>query len=126
MSRHRLLLTASGSALANLAADDFLWRREDQSSMTTSLGPRLERLGPVPALHVDFVRLAAEEPSVRWWTVDPGDMRTQMHQDAFPGQDISDRPLPESVVPAFLALLDERPPSGRYRATELVPANAGV
>lgn len=70
--------------------------------------------------------LAAEEPSVRWWTVDPGDMRTQMHQDAFPGQDISDRPLPESVVPAFLALLDERPPSGRYRATELVPANAGV
>jgi NAD(P)-dependent dehydrogenase (short-subunit alcohol dehydrogenase family) len=70
--------------------------------------------------------LAAEEPDVRWWIVDPGDMRTQMHQDAFPGQDISDRPLPESVVPAFLALLDERPPSGRYRAADLVPANAGV
>jgi NAD(P)-dependent dehydrogenase (short-subunit alcohol dehydrogenase family) len=70
--------------------------------------------------------LAAEEPGVRWWIVDPGDMRTQMHQDAFPGQDISDRPLPESVVPAFLALLDERPPSGRYRAADLVPANAGV
>ena len=70
--------------------------------------------------------LAAEEPDVRWWTVDPGDMRTQMHQDAFPGEDISDRPLPESVVPAFLALLDQRPPSGRYRAAELVPANAGV
>jgi NAD(P)-dependent dehydrogenase (short-subunit alcohol dehydrogenase family) len=70
--------------------------------------------------------LAAEEPDVRWWTIDPGDMRTQMHQDAFPGEDISDRPLPESVVPAFLALLDDRPPSGRYRASELVPANAGA
>jgi NAD(P)-dependent dehydrogenase (short-subunit alcohol dehydrogenase family) len=68
--------------------------------------------------------LAAEEPDVRWWTVDPGDMRTQMHQDAFPGEDISDRPLPESVVPAFLALLDGRPPSGRYRASELAPATA--
>jgi NAD(P)-dependent dehydrogenase (short-subunit alcohol dehydrogenase family) len=68
--------------------------------------------------------LAAEEPDVRWWTVDPGDMRTQMHQDAFLGQDISDRPLPESVVPAFLALLDRRPPSGRYLASELVPATA--
>ena len=70
--------------------------------------------------------LAAEEPDVRWWTVDPGDMRTQMHQDAFPGEDISDRPLPESVVPAFLALLDDRPPSGRYRASELAPATAGA
>ena len=53
-------------------------------------------------------------------------MRTQMHQDAFPGQDISDRPLPESVVPAFLALLDQRPPSGRYQASDLVPAGAGA
>ncbi len=68
--------------------------------------------------------LAAEEPDVRWWAVDPGDMRTQMHQDAFPGEDISDRPLPESIVPAFLALLDRRPPSGRYRASELAPATA--
>ena len=70
--------------------------------------------------------LAAEDPGVRWWTVDPGDMRTQMHQDAFPGEDISDRPLPEDIVPAFLALIDDRPPSGRYRAAELVPANAGA
>lgn len=70
--------------------------------------------------------LAAEEPDVRWWAVDPGDMRTQMHQDAFPGEDISDRPLPESVVPAFLALIDDRPPSGRLRAADLVPANAGA
>jgi hypothetical protein len=42
-----------------------------------------------------------------------------MHQDAFPGEDISDRPLPETAVPAFLALIDRRPPSGRYRASEL-------
>jgi len=64
--------------------------------------------------------LAAEEPGVRVWSVDPGDMRTQMHQDAFPGEDISDRPLPESSVPAFLRLLDTRPPSGRYRAADLL------
>jgi NAD(P)-dependent dehydrogenase (short-subunit alcohol dehydrogenase family) len=70
--------------------------------------------------------LAAEDPDVRWWTVDPGDLRTQMHQDAFVGEDISDRPLPESVVPAFLTLLHDRPPSGRHRASELAPANAGA
>lgn len=59
MSGHRLLLTASGGALANLSADNFLWRSDEPSSMESSLGPRLEALGPVPALHVDFVRLAA-------------------------------------------------------------------
>ncbi|HEY2509206.1 MAG TPA: SDR family NAD(P)-dependent oxidoreductase [Streptosporangiaceae bacterium] len=68
--------------------------------------------------------LAAEEPAVRVWRVDPGDLRTQMHQEAFPGEDISDRPLPESVAPAFLRLIGERMPSGRYRATELRPAGA--
>jgi NAD(P)-dependent dehydrogenase (short-subunit alcohol dehydrogenase family) len=66
--------------------------------------------------------LAAEETAIRVWWVDPGDLRTQMHQAAFPGQDISDRPLPESVVPAFVRLVTERLPSGRYRAAELVPA----
>ncbi len=66
--------------------------------------------------------LAAEEVAVRVWRVDPGDLRTQMHQDAFPGEDISDRPLPESVVPAFRRLIGERMPSGRYRAADLVPA----
>jgi NAD(P)-dependent dehydrogenase (short-subunit alcohol dehydrogenase family) len=63
--------------------------------------------------------LAAEDPGVRWYAVDPGDLRTLMHQDAFPGEDISDRPLPETVVPALLELLERRPPSGRYRAAEL-------
>ncbi|MFC9327568.1 SDR family NAD(P)-dependent oxidoreductase [Kitasatospora sp. NPDC057015] len=66
--------------------------------------------------------LAAEEQAVRVWAVDPGDMRTRMHQEAFPGEDISDRPLPRTVVPAFLTLLRERPASGRYRAADLAAA----
>jgi NAD(P)-dependent dehydrogenase (short-subunit alcohol dehydrogenase family) len=66
--------------------------------------------------------LAAEEATVRVWRVDPGDLRTDMHQQAFPGEDISDRPLPETVVPAFRALIAERLPSGRYRAADLLPA----
>ena len=62
---------------------------------------------------------AAENPDLTAYAVDPGDMRTQMHQDAFPGEDISDRPLPETVVPHLLALLASRPPSGRYRAADI-------
>lgn len=64
--------------------------------------------------------LAAEEPGLRVWWVDPGDLRTRMHQEAFPGEDITDRPEPETVVPAFLRLLDTRPPSGRIRLAELL------
>jgi NAD(P)-dependent dehydrogenase (short-subunit alcohol dehydrogenase family) len=63
--------------------------------------------------------LAAEEPGIRVWWVDPGDMRTRMHQDAFPGEDISDRPPPEESVPGVLALIDRHAPSGRYRAKEV-------
>jgi hypothetical protein len=59
--------------------------------------------------------LAVEAPDVRVWVVDPGDLRTQMHQDAFPGEDISDRPLPEAVVPAYVKLVTSRPESGRVR-----------
>jgi NAD(P)-dependent dehydrogenase (short-subunit alcohol dehydrogenase family) len=69
--------------------------------------------------------LAVEEPDLRVHAFDPGDMRTAMHQRAFPGEDISDRPEPETVVPALLRLLDERLPSGRYRAADLAsPAGA--
>ncbi|MDX3194037.1 SDR family NAD(P)-dependent oxidoreductase [Streptomyces sp. MN03-5084-2B] len=64
--------------------------------------------------------LGAEHPDLSVYAVDPGDLRTAMHQRAFPGEDISDRPLPETAVPAFLRLLDERPPSGRYRAADLL------
>jgi NAD(P)-dependent dehydrogenase (short-subunit alcohol dehydrogenase family) len=67
--------------------------------------------------------LAVEEPAVRVWWVDPGDLRTAMHQAAFPGEDISDRPEPYTVVPAFLRLLADRPASGRVRLADLaVPA----
>jgi NAD(P)-dependent dehydrogenase (short-subunit alcohol dehydrogenase family) len=62
--------------------------------------------------------LAAEHPHLRVYAVDPGDMRTRMHQEAFPGEDISDRPPPEESVPGLLALIDDGPPSGRYRARE--------
>ena len=67
---------------------------------------------------------AAEQPGLRVYWVDPGDMRTQMHQDAFPGEDISDRPPPEGSVPGLLALIEGDLPSGRYRASE-VPLPAG-
>jgi NAD(P)-dependent dehydrogenase (short-subunit alcohol dehydrogenase family) len=63
--------------------------------------------------------LGVEEPGIRVHAVDPGDMRTAMHQRAFPGEDISDRPEPHTAVPAFLRLIDERPPSGRYRVADL-------
>jgi NAD(P)-dependent dehydrogenase (short-subunit alcohol dehydrogenase family) len=75
----------------------------------------LEQLGAV---------LAAERPDLRVYSVDPGDMRTRMHQEAFPGEDISDRPPPEESVPGLLPLITGDLPSGRYRAadTAKVPA----
>jgi NAD(P)-dependent dehydrogenase (short-subunit alcohol dehydrogenase family) len=71
----------------------------------------LEQIGAV---------LGAESTgSIRVYSFDPGDLRTPMHQAAFVGEDISDRPLPESVVPAFRRLIEQRPPNGRYQASEL-------
>ena len=64
--------------------------------------------------------LTAEHPNLRIYSIDPGDMRTQMHQDAFPGEDISDRPPPEESVPALRRLIDGDLPSGRYRAADLL------
>jgi NAD(P)-dependent dehydrogenase (short-subunit alcohol dehydrogenase family) len=63
--------------------------------------------------------LAAERPALRVYAVDPGDMRTRMHQEAFPGVDISDRPPPQDSVPALLELIGSSRPSGRYQAREL-------
>jgi NAD(P)-dependent dehydrogenase (short-subunit alcohol dehydrogenase family) len=68
--------------------------------------------------------LAAEHPGHRIYAVDPGDMRTAMHQDAFPGEDISDRPPPEDSVPGLLALIAGELPSGRYRAADLAAVGA--
>ena len=64
--------------------------------------------------------LAAENPDLRVYWVDPGDMRTDMHQAAYPGEDIGDRPLPEQRVPGFIALIESDLPSGRYAAADLV------
>ena len=80
------------------------------------------------ALDLITAVLAAEHPDLHWYAFDPGDMRTAMHQAAYPGEDISDRPDPETVVPSLLMLLATRPASGRYRASDLVtstpPASA--
>jgi NAD(P)-dependent dehydrogenase (short-subunit alcohol dehydrogenase family) len=70
--------------------------------------------------------LAEENPGWRVYWVDPGDMRTQMQQEAFPDEDISDRPLPEESVPGLLALIEGRLPSGRYRAREVVKSEGDV
>ena len=75
----------------------------------------LEQLGNV---------LAAEHPELLVYTVDPGDMRTRLHQEAFPGEDISDRPEPEASVPGLLTLIDGNLLSGRYRTRDLVAAEA--
>jgi NAD(P)-dependent dehydrogenase (short-subunit alcohol dehydrogenase family) len=66
--------------------------------------------------------LAAEQPGWHVWSVDPGDLRTNMHQEAFPGEDISDRPEPITVVPALLALVGSDRPSGRIRLADYVTA----
>ena len=70
--------------------------------------------------------LGAEQPDLHVYAFDPGDMRTAMHQEAFPDEDISDRPEPETVVPAFMQLIETRPPSGRYRSSDLLVATGGA
>jgi NAD(P)-dependent dehydrogenase (short-subunit alcohol dehydrogenase family) len=65
--------------------------------------------------------LGAEHPELRVYAVDPGDMNTRMQQEAFPGEDVSDRPLPEESVPGLLALIEGELPSGRYAARDLIP-----
>jgi NAD(P)-dependent dehydrogenase (short-subunit alcohol dehydrogenase family) len=70
--------------------------------------------------------LGAEQKTLRVYSFDPGDMRTVMHQEAYPGEDISDRPEPESVVPSLLRLIEERPPSGRYTSAQLAPLSERV
>ncbi len=69
--------------------------------------------------------LAAEQPHLHVYAVDPGDMRTRMHQEAFPGEDISDRPPPQESVPGLLALIDGELPSGRYQARAILAGAGG-
>ena len=103
------LLESGDGAVVNVTSDAAVEAYEGWGGYGSSKAA-LEQLTKV---------LAAEEPSVRFWWFDPGDMRTDMHQAAFPGEDISDRPLPEAVaVPALLRLLTLRPPSGRIVASD--------
>jgi NAD(P)-dependent dehydrogenase (short-subunit alcohol dehydrogenase family) len=108
------LLRASGGAVLNITSDAAV------EAYAGWGGYGAAKAGLEQASNV----LAAEELAVRVWWADPGDLRTDMHQRAFPGEDISDRPDPETVVPAFLRLVTERLPSGRYRAAHLLPPAA--
>jgi NAD(P)-dependent dehydrogenase (short-subunit alcohol dehydrogenase family) len=105
----RPLLLRSGGAVLDITSDAAVESYEGWGAYGSSKAA-LDQLGNV---------LAAEEPDLRVWSFDPGDMRTRMHQEAFPGEDISDRPEPETVVPAIRALLRLRAPSGRFRAADL-------
>jgi NAD(P)-dependent dehydrogenase (short-subunit alcohol dehydrogenase family) len=102
-------LQAAGGAIINVSSDAAVEVYQGWGGYGSSKAA-LDQLTAV---------LAAEETSLRCYAFDPGDMRTDMHQQAFPGEDISDRPEPEIVVPALLRLIDERPPSGRYRAADM-------
>lgn len=106
---HHDLLVASGGVVVNITSDAAVEAYEGWGGY----GSAKAALDQVSAV------LAVEEQALLIYAFDPGDMRTQMHQRAFPGQDISDRPDPESVVPALLALVQARPASGRYRARDL-------
>jgi len=108
------LLEAHRGRILNITSDAAVEGYEGWGGYGTSKAA-LEQLSNV---------LAAEHPDLRVYWVDPGDMRTQMHQDAFPGEDISDRPPPEESVPGLVALIEGDHPSGRYQARAL--AEAGV
>ena len=105
-----LLLDAAHPRVLNITSDAAVEAYEGWGGYGAGKAA-LEHLGVV---------LAVEFPALTVWSVDPGDLRTAMHQAAFPGEDISDRPEPSTVVPAFLELIESGRPSGRYRASELV------
>jgi NAD(P)-dependent dehydrogenase (short-subunit alcohol dehydrogenase family) len=107
-----LLLASPRPRLINVTSDAAVEPYEGWSGYGAGKAA-LEHLGAV---------LAVERPALTVWSVDPGDLRTAMHQAAFPGEDISDRPEPATVVPAFLDLIVSDRPSGRYRANDLTPS----
>ena len=113
---HHRLLMASAGAIVNVSSD----AGAEAYECWDGYGSAKAALDQASAV------LAVEEPFLDVYAFDPGDMRAQMHQLAFPGEDISDLPRPESVVPALLALVETRPPSGRYRARDLQPHTAAT
>jgi NAD(P)-dependent dehydrogenase (short-subunit alcohol dehydrogenase family) len=106
------LLRASHGIVVNISSDAAVEAYEGWGAYGSSKAA-LDQLTAV---------LAAEELGLAVYSVDPGDMRTEMHQAAFPADDISDRPAPEAVVPALLQLIATRPPSGRVRAADIAEA----
>ncbi|HJT38212.1 MAG TPA: SDR family NAD(P)-dependent oxidoreductase [Actinomycetota bacterium] len=105
-------LKAAGGIVVNVTSDAGLETYEGWGGYGSSKAA-LDQLTAI---------LGAENPSIAAYAFDPGDMRTQMHQEAFPGEDISDRPDPHTIVPALLRLLEAKPKSGRYRAADFVVA----
>ena len=114
LARLALPLLPDGGAIVNVTSDAAVEPYPGWGGYGSSKAA-LEQLSAV---------LAAEQPRLRVYAVDPGDMRTQMQQDAFPGEDISDRPPPEDSVPGLRALIDGTLPSGRYRAAETAAVQA--
>jgi NAD(P)-dependent dehydrogenase (short-subunit alcohol dehydrogenase family) len=104
-----------GGAIVNVTSDAAIEPYEGWGGYGSSKAA-LEQLSAI---------LAAERPELRVYAVDPGDMRTRMHQEAFPGEDISDRPEPELSVPGLLELIEGDLPSGRYQARQVVVSEAG-
>ena len=108
------MLSASYGRIINITSDAAVGSYEGWGGYGASKAA-LEQMSNV---------LAAEHPELRVYWVDPGDMNTQMHQDAYPGEDISDRPRPEISVPGLLALIDGSEPSGRFEARSLTTPRA--
>ena len=106
-------LTAAGGTMVNVSSDAAV----DAYPGWGGYGSSKAALDQLTAV------LAAEEDELRCYAFDPGDMRTGIHQLAFPGEDISDRPDRRCFVPALLRLIDERPPGGRYRASDPLTKN---
>jgi NAD(P)-dependent dehydrogenase (short-subunit alcohol dehydrogenase family) len=100
---------ASGATIVNISSDAAIGAYETWGGYGASKA----------ALDHISRTLAAENPQWRVLAVDPGDLRTEMHDDAFPDEDISDRPTPDTVIPAFVRLLTSRAASGRYRLIDI-------
>jgi len=110
LTQAALPLVHEGGAVINVSSDAAVEAYEGWGGYGSSKAA-LDQLTAV---------LAVEHPALRVFAFDPGDMRTAMHQAAFPGEDISDRPEPETVVPALLMLIEGRLTSGRYLASDLL------
>jgi NAD(P)-dependent dehydrogenase (short-subunit alcohol dehydrogenase family) len=108
-----LLRASSDGRIVNVTSDAAVEGYEGWGGYGSSKGA-LEQASNV---------LAAEQPGLRVYWVDPGDMNTQMQQDAFPGEDVTDRPPPEASIPGLLRLIERDLPSGRYRARDLDEAS---